>query len=236
MIALQAKHWPEDREVLICPPFTSLHALSKELEGSKIFLGAQNMHFKENGAFTGEVSADMLLDLGCSYVILGHSERRQVFGEDDTLIHNKVKTALKKGITPILCVGETSEERRAGDTKQIVKMQVLHGLEEVHDIEDLVIAYEPVWAIGTGENATPQQAEEVHAYIRSLIYGKYSKRVADKLRILYGGSVNPANVKELMAQEDIDGVLVGGSSLDAEKFSKLIMHDVSENSFSTENQ
>ncbi len=211
---------PDDRDVLICPPFTSLQKATA-IE-SKVKIGAQNMHFKENGAFTGEISPLMLKELGVEYVIIGHSERRHVFLEDDVLINNKVKSALKHGLKAILCVGETIEERHAEKTKEIVKNQVLDGLLDVDDIKDVILAYEPVWAIGTGETATPGQAEEVHAYIRSLIAGRFSDEAAAGLRILYGGSVKPGNIKAIMDEEDVDGVLVGGASLEVEQFLKLV--------------
>lgn len=216
---------PADKDILICPPFTALNKAQKLVNGTKIKLGAQNMHFEENGAFTGEISPLMLKDIGCEYVIIGHSERRHIFGEDNALINNKVKSALEHNIKPVLCIGEKTEQRKAGKTKDVVKNQLLECLEDIHNITKITIAYEPVWAIGTGVNATPEQAEEVHAYIRSLIAERYNKEAASALRILYGGSVKPENVKAIMAQENVDGVLVGGASLHAEKFFKLINFD-----------
>lgn len=216
---------PADKDILICPPFTALNKAQKLVNGTKIKLGAQNMHFEEKGAFTGEISPLMLKDIGCEYVIIGHSERRHIFGEDNALINNKVKSALEHNIKPVLCIGEKTEQRKAGKTKDVVKNQLLEGLKDIHNITKITIAYEPVWAIGTGVNATPEQAEEVHAYIRSLIAGRYNEEAASALRILYGGSVKPENVKSIMAQEDVDGVLVGGASLHAEKFFKLINFD-----------
>jgi len=216
---------PGHVDVLICPTFVSLGAAGDLLKGSKIKLGAQNMHFEENGAFTGEISPQMIKTSGCDYVILGHSERRHIFLEEDEFINKKVKAALECNLKPILCVGETLEQRHEGETKEVVKNQLLMGLEGVEDIRKVTIAYEPVWAIGTGENATPTQAEEVHGYIRSLMEGRYNKESAHKLRILYGGSVNPGNINSLMDIEDIDGALVGGASVDLEKFKKLIYYE-----------
>lgn len=221
-INFKATRIPPDRDVAICPPFTSLSDVSREIQGTSLFLGAQNMHYKEKGVFTGEISPPMVKEFGCSYVILGHSERRKIFGEDDTLINKKVKSALEYGITPILCIGETREERKKKKTEEVVRKQVLKGLEGMKDIKDLAIAYEPVWAIGTGDNATPKQAQEVHAFIRKVIAKAHSKEKADNVRILYGGSVTPENSKGLLKQKDIDGFLVGGSSLDVEKFSKIV--------------
>lgn len=222
---LKKKDFSDNRDVLICPPFTALSDASKLVKGSKVLLGAQNMHFEESGAFTGDISPLMLKEVGCKYVIIGHSERRHVFGEDDALINKKLKSALDNRLLPILCVGELIDERKGGKTEDIVKGQLINGLDGIKDIGKIVVAYEPVWAIGTGETATPNQAEEVHVLIRSLIKEKYGDKAAVNLRILYGGSVKPENVKELMSKEDIDGVLVGGASLDVEKFFKLINFD-----------
>ena len=212
-----------DREIMIAPPFTAL-ALCKELtKGSAVKLGAQNACWEEKGAFTGEISPVMLKELGVVYVILGHSERRHIFGETNELIAKRVEGVYKNGLIPILCVGETLEERRAGQTLKIIETQLIEGLKEVKEVkgEDLVIAYEPVWAIGTGVNATPEQAEEVHLFIREKLEALYGKEVAEKIRILYGGSVKPENISDLMKQPNIDGVLVGGASLDPEKFIKI---------------
>ncbi|MBD3164248.1 triose-phosphate isomerase [Candidatus Woesearchaeota archaeon] len=222
---LKNRDIPEDRDVLVCPAFTSLNEAARLLKGSKIFFGAQNMHFKESGAFTGEISPLMLKEIGCDYVILGHSERRHVFGEEDVLINNKVKGALKHGLNPILCVGETIEQRKDNKTSEIIKEQVLEGLRDVSEISKVTIAYEPVWAIGTGETATPRQAEAIHIFIRALVSHRYSDAVGKGMRILYGGSVKPSNIKNIMAEEDIDGVLVGGTSLDIEQFSRLVNFD-----------
>jgi len=214
----------DDREIVVCPPFTSLAAVGAELKGSNIKLGAQNMHFKEEGAFTGEVSALMLKEIGVTYVILGHSERRHIFNENDELINKKVKSALENGLKPIFCVGETLDERDADKTKQIVSEQVNKGLENVkkEDMGNVVIAYEPVWAIGTGKTATPEQAEEVHVFIRGILKSMFDDKIAEEKTILYGGSVKPGNIKDLIAQDNIDGVLVGGASLDAKSFSEIV--------------
>jgi triosephosphate isomerase len=216
------KDLDRDREVLVCPPFTALYPVSRELEGSKIALGAQNMFYEEKGAFTGEISPVMLLDVGCSFVILGHSERRHIFKEDDQLINKKVLSAVAHSITPILCVGELLEERESGKTKDVVKKQVVEGLSGIKPEYDFVIAYEPVWAIGTGKTATPEQAQEVHQFIRELLKELFGKEKAEKVRILYGGSVKPENAKSLMSMPDVDGALVGGASLKAESFAKIV--------------
>jgi triosephosphate isomerase len=202
-----------DNEIIISPAFTALAAVSAELKGSNIKLCAQNMHFSNEGAFTGEISASMLKEIGVEYVILGHSERRHVFNEDNALINKKVKTALSNGLKPILCVGETLEEREKGRMKDVVVEQINKSLEGIED-KGLIVAYEPVWAIGTGKTATPIEAEEAHMFIRGLL--------GDDIPILYGGSVKPGNIKELIAQENIDGVLVGGASLDAKSFSEIV--------------
>ena len=209
-----------DREIVLCPPFPALYAVKEEIEGSKIGLGAQNIYPKEEGAFTGEVSPLMLQELGVSYVIIGHSERRQYFKEEDGFINQKVLIALKYGLKPILCVGETLNEREANLTKDKIKTQLLGGLKGVplKEPEVLVIAYEPVWAIGTGRNATPQQAQEVHRFIRQWLGERFGEKTAGDIRIQYGGSVKPENVASLMTEPDIDGALVGGASLSADSF------------------
>ena len=211
-------------EVVICPPFTSLSEASTMINGSTIKLGAQNIHQEENGAFTGEVSAKMLLSAGCEFVIIGHSERRAIFMESDDLINKKIQRAIKNNLKPIFCVGELLEEREKNITEQVIKTQVLKGLENftVGDLKNLIIAYEPVWAIGTGKTATPQQAEEVHLFIRKLIENHFSKEFAENLRILYGGSVKPDNSKDLLSQKNIDGALVGGACLNADSFLNII--------------
>ncbi len=211
-------------DVIVCPPFTSLSEASKLLSGSKIKLGAQNMHFEENGAYTGEISASMLKSVGCEYVILGHSERRNIFGETDAVINQKIKKALSAELKPIFCVGELLEERENGTTNDVVKRQVLKGLEGIiaDDMKNIIIAYEPVWAIGTGKTATPAQAQEVHEFIRDLIEIEYSLKIANDVTIQYGGSVKPDNAKELLSQKDIDGALVGGACLKADLFLGII--------------
>jgi triosephosphate isomerase (TIM) len=209
-------------EVLICPPYTALSEVAKVLKGSNIQVGAQNMHWEIKGAFTGEISGEFLLDLGCQYVILGHSERRQLFAETDEIVNKKMLSALKLEIKPILCVGEFLSERESGKTFDVIKRQIDGGLINITSLDKVVIAYEPVWAIGTGKTATPEQADEVHAYIRQNISDKYGKETASQLRILYGGSVTPENVDNLMAKENIDGALVGGASLKLDAFLRLI--------------
>ncbi len=211
-------------DIIICPPFTSLSEASKLIKGSMIKLGAQNMHFEENGAFTGEVSASMLKSVGCEYVILGHSERRNIFGETDELINKKIKKTLAAKLKPIFCVGELLEEREKGITNDVVKRQVLKGLEGVtaEEMKNIIIAYEPVWAIGTGKTATPAQAQAVHEFIRDLIEIDFSLEIANDLVIQYGGSVKPENAKELISQKDIDGALVGGACLKADSFMGII--------------
>ncbi len=204
-------------ELAVCPPFVYLESVGQVLRGSAIGLGAQNMYFQSNGAFTGEVSDTMLLDLGCRYVILGHSERRHVIGESNADVNRKVQAALQAGLIPIVCLGETLAEREAGKTQVVVTEQFDGSLSRVSlsDMVRVVIAYEPVWAIGTGKVATPNQAEEVHAELRRLIRSRYNANVADLVRIQYGGSVKPDNAAELLRQPNIDGALVGGASLKA---------------------
>jgi triosephosphate isomerase len=211
-------------QIVLCPPFTALGAVAEAIKGSEVELGAQNCHFEDKGAFTGEVSTAFLIDAGCKYVIIGHSERRQYFGEDDALINKKIKKAQAAGLVPIFCIGETLQERQKEQTFDVLRRQVLHGLKEVSlsDPEKLIIAYEPVWAIGTGMTATKEQAQEAHRYIRDLLAGLWGSETAEKIRIQYGGSVKPDNVAELMAQDDIDGALVGGASLEAESFAKIV--------------
>ena len=211
-------------DVVLCPPFTALAGVGEVLDGSGLHLGAQNMHPEDEGAFTGEVSAPMLLPLGVDHVILGHSERRQHFGEDDAFINRKVKKALEAGLTPILCVGETLEQRETGQTEDVVGGQLDGCLEDVQitEAEDLVIAYEPIWAIGTGQTASPEQAQEVHRFIRARLNQFFGAELAGKMRLQYGGSVKPDNAAELMAQPDIDGALVGGASLDADAFAAIV--------------
>ena len=211
-------------DVIVCPPFTSLESASALVKDTEIGLGAQNMYFEENGAYTGEVSADMLKSVGCKYVILGHSERRTIFGETNEIINKKIKKAISAGLYPIFCIGETLEERESGKLKDVVSAQVKEGLEGVstEDMEKVIIAYEPVWAIGTGKTATPEQAQEMHKFIRDLVADLYSQEVADNLVIQYGGSMKPDNAAELLGQPDIDGGLIGGAALKAESFAAIV--------------
>jgi triosephosphate isomerase len=198
----------------IAPPFTAIHAFSQFAKESPVLVGGQNMHDAEKGAFTGEISASMLLEAGAEFVILGHSERRQIFDESSEFINRKVKRALDKGLQPIFCFGETLEQRERGEAFQVLEKQILEGLKDVKDLKNMIFAYEPVWAIGTGVSATPEQAQEVHAFCRKLIAGEWGSAVAEKTAILYGGSVKTANAKALIQELDIDGFLVGGASLD----------------------
>jgi triosephosphate isomerase len=211
-------------EIVLAPPFTALGAVAHALQGTSLSLAAQNCYWESSGAFTGEVSAPMLKELGCRYVILGHSERRQLFGETDETVNLRVKAALKSQLRPIICVGETLEQRDAGSTLEVVSGQVagtLKGL-SAEQMAEVVIAYEPVWAIGTGRNASSAQAQEVHAHIRADVERLYTREVAGALRIQYGGSVKPDNARELLAQPDIDGALVGGASLKAQDFAAIV--------------
>jgi triosephosphate isomerase len=214
----------KDVDVMVAPPFTALAPVAQALTGSPIFLSAQNLHWEKEGAYTGEISAQMLVSAGCRQVIIGHSERRQYFGETDATINKKLKAALATGLTPIVCIGETETQREAGETFSVLDKQVRKGLEGLSsdELATLIIAYEPVWAIGTGKTATSQQAQEVHRFVRQLIEELYGNALANSIRILYGGSVKPNNIKELMAMPDIDGALVGGASLDPETFSQLV--------------
>ena len=210
-------------EAVICAPFTLLKDLKQATKGTNIKTGAQNMHFEEKGAFTGEISPLMLKELDMDYVVIGHSERRQYFNETDETVNKKVLKALEVGIDPILCVGETLEEREAGNTKDVCKVQVEKALENVskEDLAKVVIAYEPVWAIGTGKTATSEDANDVIAYIREVVANLYGE-LANEVRIQYGGSVKPSNVAEIMNQSDIDGALVGGASLEANDYVELV--------------
>jgi triosephosphate isomerase len=214
-----------DVEILLCPSFTALYAVSNEVKGSNINIGAQDIFWEAKGAFTGEVSPAMVKDTGCSYVLVGHSERRQYFGETNETVNKKTKAALAIGLTPVVCIGETLMERESDITFQVIEKQIKEGLSHLtpEQASLTVIAYEPVWAIGTGKTATPHQAQEVHAFVRK-IYAQMYKEAASNARILYGGSVNPENVSELMKQPDIDGGLVGGASLEAESFAKLVKY------------
>jgi len=208
----------------ICPPFVFLSDIKKAIEGSNVCLGAQNMHDKENGAYTGEVSGQMLKETGCTHVIIGHSERRHVFGETNAFINDKLKTSISIGISPIFCVGEKLDEREAGKTTDVIECQLREGLDGISgdDIRKITIAYEPVWAIGTGKTASPEQADEVHAFIRGYLSKGYGGEVADVVIIQYGGSVKPDNVVALLSQKDIDGALVGGASLKADSFVQML--------------
>jgi triosephosphate isomerase (TIM) len=214
----------KDREIVLAPAFTALQAVSETIKGTNMALSAQNLFWEDKGAFTGEISAEMLLDLGCKYVIIGHSERRQYFGETDETVNKKVRQALNKGLLPIVCVGELLSEREAGKAHDVIDRQITGALKGVTAAEmtRIVIAYEPVWAIGTGKTATPDQANEIHAFIRKKIKALYGGDVSEGLRIQYGGSVTPENVSALMSKPDIDGALVGGASLKPESFAALV--------------
>ena len=209
-----------DVDIIIAPPFTSLSAAADEIRDTDIQLAAQDMFWEEKGAYTGEISPLMLLDAGCKHVIIGHSERRQYFSEEDVIINRKIRAAKKAGLGVIFCVGESLDEREAGKTFDVIKREVEMGLAEI-DPENLVVAYEPIWAIGTGKTATNEQAQEVHAYIRKLLGNLYGSK-AEEIRILYGGSVTPDNVDSLMACKDVNGALVGGASLKPESFAIII--------------
>ena len=213
-----------DVSVCLCPPATSLETVADVVNDSNICIGAQNMHFESSGAYTGEISAEMLRHLFCKFVILGHSERREYFGETDTIVNKKVLAALAASLNPILCVGETLEQREAGKEKEVIKNQIEGALEGVtaENYEGLVVAYEPVWAIGTGKTATPEMAEEMHAEIRCLLAGVMNEEAAEKIRILYGGSMKPENAETLLAQSNIDGGLIGGASLKAVPFCGIV--------------
>lgn len=215
-----------DREIVMCPVFTCLKSVCDTAKGSNIKIGAQDLFWEEKGAFTGEISANQVKDTGCTYVIIGHSERRQFFHETNETVGKKLLAALKAGLTPIACIGETLSERDSGKTFAVNEKQIREGLGVLsqEQVKSIVIAYEPVWAIGTGKVATPAQAEEVHIYIRKTIAGMFGQDVADVLRILYGGSVKPENISELMEQKNIDGALVGGASLEADSFAKIIKY------------
>lgn len=215
-----------EAEVVVCPPFVCLDAVRKEAAGSNIKLGAQNVHFEKSGAYTGEISADMLLAMGVEYVIIGHSERRQYFGETDCTVNKRAKAALAAGLKPIICVGESLEEREKGVTNELVGMQTKLALQGIpaEEMDKVVIAYEPIWAIGTGKTATAAEANETIGAIRKAIAQVYGEEVASKVRIQYGGSMNPKNASELMAQSEIDGGLIGGASLKAEDFSKVVKY------------
>jgi len=222
--AIASGNTAENIDLLVCPPFVYLDAVGGALSSSSVTMGAQDVYFEASGAFTGETSTSMLADVGCKYVILGHSERRHVIGETDELVNKKVKSVLAAGLTPILCVGELLEEREAGKTMQVIESQFsgsFAGL-TAEEVKKTVIAYEPVWAIGTGKTASPEQAEEVHADLRKLIESRYNSDVSQSVQILYGGSVKPDNAGDLMSRPDIDGALVGGASLKADSFLAIV--------------
>ncbi len=211
-------------EVAVAPPFTALYPVAQELKNSSIELAAQNLFWEEKGAFTGEVSPLMLKEIGCQYVIIGHSERRQYFGETDEMVNRKIRSAIRSDLKVIFCIGESLEEREEGKTFSVVERQLVEGLKGIDEerMGQIVIAYEPVWAIGTGRTASPEQAGEVHRFIREKIEGLFSKRTSERVRIQYGGSVTPENIKALMAEPGIDGALVGGASLQAESFTRIV--------------
>lgn len=215
-------------DIIVCPPFTALESVSKAVLDSNIRLGAQNMSEQNVGAFTGEIAAAMLKEFSVRYVILGHSERRQYQKESDALISKKALAAHAAAIKPIVCVGETLEERESGRTEKVVGAQLqgsLAGLSK-EQMQETIVAYEPVWAIGTGRNATPQQAQDVHAFIRQTLAGQFDEAVAKRVRLQYGGSVKPANARELMSQPDVDGALVGGAALETRSFSDIVKHSI----------
>jgi len=217
-----------EADVVICPPFTALSKVHDQIVDSSIMLGAQDIYWEESGAFTGEISPNMLKDAGCRYVIVGHSERRVIFGETDEDVNKKVKVVLKHGMIPIMCVGEKLEERDNGTTFEILEKQLTRGLKNIakEKAVRVIIAYEPIWAIGTGRTATPQQAQEAHKYIRDFAERSYDKETASRIRIQYGGSVKPENIAQLMSQEDVDGALVGGASLDVHSFTEIVENAV----------
>jgi triosephosphate isomerase len=213
-------------EIVICPPFIDLFIALAASKGSNVSIGAQNLHWEKEGAYTGEICPGMLLDIGCTHVIIGHSERRQYFGETDDVVNFKFKAALEAGLTPIVCVGEVLEEREAGLTEDVLRRQCVRAFYSISGkkAEKLVVAYEPVWAIGTGKTATPEMAANAHVLIRAEAAKAFGQEYADQLRILYGGSVKPENVKALMSQEEIDGALVGGASLDPKSFTAIVKY------------
>ncbi len=211
-------------DILVCPPFTALAVVGDVIRDSNVSLGAQNMYFEDKGAYTGEVSTTMLKDCGCTHVIIGHSERRTIFNESDETINKKVKKALEANLIPVLCIGEKLKEREANKTFEVITNQLEGDLADIDsdNMKKIIVAYEPVWAIGTGKTATSEQAQEAHAFIRNLIKEKYDSSVADGIIILYGGSMKPANVEELISQPDVDGGLIGGASLEAASFVELV--------------
>ena len=214
-----------DCDVVVCVPFTDIPAVSAAAKGSNIRVGAQNVHFAEKGAYTGEISAEMLKEFGVEYVIIGHSERRQYFGETDETVNKRMHAALAAGLTPIVCVGESLEERETGKTEAVLSVQIEEGLKGLEDVSKIVIAYEPIWAIGTGKTATAEQANETIAFIRKKCAEVFCPKCAEKVRIQYGGSMNAKNCKELMAMPEIDGGLIGGASLKPEDFSFIVNYN-----------
>lgn len=212
-------------EVVVCVPATDIYAVGQALKGSNIKLGAENVHFLDNGAYTGEISADMLLELGVEYVIVGHSERRRYFNETDKTVNLRTLQAIKKGLIPIVCVGETLTEREEGRQEEVLKRQITEGLKGVEDITKIVIAYEPIWAVGTGKSATSEQANQTIGYIRNLLKELFCEKCALQVRIQYGGSMNSLNAKSLMSMSEIDGGLIGGAALKAEDFAKIVNYD-----------
>jgi len=213
-------------DVMITPPFTALAQVHEAIKESSVMLGAQNIFWEKEGAYTGEISPQMVASAGCRYVIIGHSERRQYFGETDLSVNKKIKAAINNSLEPVFCIGETEKERDADDTFNILDKQLKMGLEDLSpdDLQPIILAYEPVWAIGTGKTATSGQAQEVHRFIRNLVEKLFGKKIAGSVRILYGGSVKPENIKELMSMPDVDGALIGGASLNAEKFADIIKY------------
>ncbi|MBN2097879.1 MAG: triose-phosphate isomerase, partial [Candidatus Omnitrophica bacterium] len=214
----------QDVEIVVCPPYTSLAAAARVIHGSNISLGAQDVYWEDSGAYTGEISCPMLKELGCQFVIIGHSERRQYFGETNQGVNKKAKAVLSSNLTPIICVGERLEQREKGETFKVIEDHVKNGLKDITEEQarSIILAYEPVWAIGTGRTALPEQAQEAHHFIRQLLKKLYTQELADVLRIQYGGSVKPGNISDLMAQEDVDGALVGGASLKVDSFVGII--------------
>ncbi len=214
----------QDVEIVVCPPFTSLETAAEVIKGSNIQLGAQDVYWEDSGAYTGEISAAMLKELGCQYVIIGHSERRAYFGETNESVNKKLKAVLGHNLIPIVCVGERLEQREAGETFEVVKDHIKNGLRGIslEQMRKVIIAYEPVWAIGTGKTATPQQAQEVHSFIRNFLGELFNQDLAEQVRIQYGGSIKPENIRDLMAQADVDGGLVGGASLKLDSFVKIV--------------
>ena len=224
--ALKQKNFSEANvEIIVAPPYTNLYAAHQSLKDSSIKLSSQNLNENEKGAYTGEISPSMLMSVGVSYVIIGHSERRAIYNESDETLAKKVTTALKHDLQPMFCIGEALEQRKSDKHFEVVKEQLQNGLFHLtaSEMENVVIAYEPVWAIGTGETASPEQAQEIHNYIRQVLAEKYNTQVAEQTPILYGGSVKPNNAKEIFAKEDVDGGLIGGASLDADSFADIVM-------------